>query len=63
MRNLASAEVRINQPFIYDRDLDDVKDGKVVYPDQLRLDWDPIVVAVGSNVLDLTTDLSVQKVS
>lgn len=58
-KRLRSAEVRINQPFCYDTDFRDVQAGAVVYPDQHRLDWDPIIVTSGSMALQLSGELEV----
>ena len=57
--NLRNAEVRISETFCSDRDLVSTREGRVVYPEQVRRDWSPIVVATGSVVLNLTADLKV----
>lgn len=44
-------QVRISEPFCYERDMACVSCGEGVYPDQLALDQSPMFVTSGSIVL------------
>lgn len=58
-RRLRSAEVRIGEAFSYDADYRDVQSGAVVYPEQHRLDLDPVIATSGSMILQLSRELEV----
>lgn len=54
--NLKHADVRIYDAFCSERDMRAVENGSVVYPDQIKLDWTPIVVSTGNIALNLGPD-------
>lgn len=61
-RRMIGKVVRIGETFVYDRDKIHVELGTVIYPDQLRLEWDPPIAAIGSSILTLDADRRVIKV-
>jgi hypothetical protein len=61
-RMLQKADVRIGEAFCWDTDYPEVRKGAVVYPDQLRLDWDPQVAAVEGIIIELSKERQVQRI-